>query len=187
MSQEILDTELVSRITNKDSTALEQLYDRYERPMYYFAYRILHDQMMAEEAVQELFMRIWNSAERYNNDQGKLSTWMFTLIRNIAIDMLRKKKKGNLEPLTEEKMAVIADTSNHTELEVEAKLVGEQVKAALAGLNPDQKKIMEWIYFQGLTHQEVAKVHSIPLGTVKSRVRLALRQLQKRLSHIGMG
>jgi RNA polymerase sigma factor (sigma-70 family) len=187
MNQEPLDTDLISRIANKDSTALEQLYTRYERPMYYFSYRILHDQMLAEEAVQELFLRIWNSAERYDHGQGKLSTWMFTLIRNIAIDLLRKKKKRNSEPLTEEKMAVIADPSNHTESEVETKLVGEQVKAALEGLNYDQKQIMEWIYYQGLTHQEVAKVHSIPLGTVKSRVRLALRQLQKRLSHIGMG
>jgi RNA polymerase sigma factor (sigma-70 family) len=181
-----IDIELIQRIVHKDATALEQLYDQYERPMYAFAYRMLKDSMMAEEAVQELFMRIWNSADKFDSYQGKLSTWMFTLIRNISIDLIRKKKSRMPEPMAPvEQLDILADTSHNIEAEVEMKWLSDQVKEALNDLNPDQKQVVEWIYYEGLTQQEVADTHSIPLGTVKSRVRLALKQLSAKLTDLG--
>jgi RNA polymerase sigma factor (sigma-70 family) len=186
MNIEIVDTELINLITSKDPSALEQLYDKYERPVYSFAYRMVNDEMMAEEVVQEVFLRIWNSAERYDAKYGKLTTWMFTLTRNIAIDLLRKKRSRMPEPFApEEQLNIMPDVSQNTEAEVELKWIGEQVKSALDDLNPDQKQVVELIYYEGFTQQEVADKYSIPLGTVKSRVRLALKQLKSKLADIG--
>ncbi|WP_240416100.1 RNA polymerase sigma factor [Paenibacillus periandrae] len=180
------DQELMKRIAAKDEEALKQLYDHYEKPIYSFAYRMVRDAMMSEEIVQELFLRIWHTAERFDGAQGKLTSWMFTLTRNITIDLLRKKRSRTPQAMAEpDQLEFIADERMNTELNVEKKWVGEQVKAALDDLNEDQKKVVEWIYYQGYTHQEVSDMHAIPLGTVKSRVRLAMKQLQRHLSDGG--
>ncbi|MEK3720178.1 RNA polymerase sigma factor [Paenibacillus sp. FSL H8-0034] len=180
------DQELMKRISAKDEEALKQLYDHYEKPIYSFAYRMVRDTMMSEEIVQELFLRIWQTAERFDGAQGKLTSWMFTLTRNITIDLLRKKRSRTPQSMAEpDQLQFVADERMNTELNVEKKWVGEQVKAALDDLNEDQKKVVEWIYYQGYTHQEVSDKYAIPLGTVKSRVRLAMKQLQRRLSDGG--
>lgn len=182
----LTDQELMQRIKNRDEEALKQLYDRYERPIYSFAYRMVRDAMMAEEVVQELFLRIWNAAERYEGSNGKLTSWMFTLTRNITIDLLRKKRSRTPQQTAEaDQLQWVADDRVDTAGEVEKRWMGEQVKAALQDLNRDQQQVMEWIYYQGYTQQEVADRHEIPLGTVKSRVRLALKQLGQRLGHVG--
>ncbi|MFB7813098.1 RNA polymerase sigma factor [Paenibacillus chitinolyticus] len=180
------DSQLVRRIALKQPQALEQLYDRYERPMYSFAYRIVKDSMMAEEVVQELFLRIWNHAERYEDSQGKLSTWMFAIARNIAIDTLRRKQTRTSGQLAEpDKLLLVADRSRGTEEEVELRFMGEELASAMEDLNEDQKKVIDLIYFKGYTHQEVSQKQEIPLGTVKSRVRLAMKQLKEKLAGRG--
>ncbi len=185
MSGERTDHELIELIALKDARALELLYDRYERPMFSFAYRFVKDTMAAEEIVQELFLRIWNSAERFQVEKGKVSTWMFTVTRNVAIDLLRKRSRKFNEPVDDKIMMRLTNDSN-TEQEVESKWVDDQVKAALYDLSKDQQQVVEWIYFKGYTQQEVSEIHEIPLGTVKSRVRLALKQLKLRLGRIDL-
>jgi RNA polymerase sigma factor (sigma-70 family) len=185
MENDSIDKQLLQLIAAKDAAALEQLYDKYERPVYSFAFRIVKDAMMAEEVVQELFLRIWNHADRIDPDQGKLTTWMFAVARNAAIDLLRKNSKKMHQPLAEEEIESFPDTGGSIEKTVEQRWIGDQVKAALGELNQDQQKVVQLIYFNGLTQQEVADKHAIPLGTVKSRVRLALKQLQHRLSGLG--
>ncbi|MFD2611803.1 RNA polymerase sigma factor [Paenibacillus gansuensis] len=186
MTELAADGDLLKRIAAKDAEALEQLYDRYEKPMYSFAYRIVKDAMQAEEIVQELFFRIWNAAVNYDPSQGKVTTWMFTLTRNIAIDLLRKKENRTVKEMTEpEKMQRYADQMTDTEKQAETKWVGEEIRTALTTLNQDQQQVIEMIYFGGLTQQEVSTRHNIPLGTVKSRVRLAMKQLKSALSGIG--
>jgi len=180
------DYELVQLIKQKDAGALERLYDRYEKPMYAFAYRILKDSMSAEEVVQELFMRIWKSADRFEYGQGKISSWMFAIVRNISIDVLRKKQSRMPVPYApEEQLDHIKDQKQTVESEVELKWVRDQVKEAIHHLNYDQQAIIDLIYYQGFTQQEVSDIHSIPLGTVKSRVRLAMKQLKGKLAGVG--
>jgi RNA polymerase sigma factor (sigma-70 family) len=181
------DQELMKLIASRSEEALRKLYHRYERPIYSFAYRMVEDAMMSEEIVQELFLRIWNTAERIDGAQGKLTSWMFTLTRNITIDLLREKRSRTPQQhmADSEQQQFVADERMNTEAEVEKKWVGEEVKAALDDLNEDQKKVVEWIYYQGYTHEEVSDKHSIPLETIKSRVRLAMKQLQQRLSDGG--
>ncbi|WNR45429.1 RNA polymerase sigma factor [Paenibacillus roseipurpureus] len=180
------DQELITRIVNKDADALTFLYDKYEKPIYAFAYRIVHDAMLAEEVVQELFLRIWNAAERFDFEHGKLTSWMFTLTRNIAIDILRKKQNRTWGQTTEsEQLNRMPDSSKSTEEVVLEDLRGEEIRKALHGLSPDQQQVVELIYYQGYTQQEVSDGQAIPLGTVKSRVRLALKQLRVRLAGVG--
>jgi RNA polymerase sigma factor (sigma-70 family) len=185
MNERVEDLQLMKLIALKDASALEQLYDRYEKVIYCFAHRIVNDDMMAEEVVQELFMRVWNFAECYESTQGKLSTWMFTLTRNIAIDILRKKQNRIQNQVAEQQqLNAIPDSRAAIEDEVENHWIGDEVRQAMKALNEDQQRIVEWIYYQGLTQQEVAERHAIPLGTVKSRVRLAMKQLKQRLANV---
>jgi RNA polymerase sigma-70 factor (ECF subfamily) len=180
------DGQLMQLIRQKDPAALEMLYDRYEGMIYSFAYRIVKDSMAAEEVIQELFMRIWKNAEHYDSSKGKLPTWMFAVTRNIAIDHLRKtNSRMPQQPTASEELQEIRDTGTMTEDMVELLMIGEQVREALLELSRDQQQVVDLIYYQGLTQQEVAIRVAIPLGTVKSRVRLAMKQLQKRLIHWG--
>ncbi len=172
-------------ISHKDSEALETLYDRYEQIIYNFAYRIVKDAMAAEEVMQELFLRIWNQAENYDHSQGKLSSWMFAITRNIAIDHLRRRSSRTAHQTVDTDYLNLIRDKETTEDIVELRMIGEHVKEALQGLNEDQQQVVDMIYYQGFTQQEVADLASIPLGTVKSRVRLAMKQLQQRLSHWG--
>ncbi|MBY0215683.1 RNA polymerase sigma factor [Paenibacillus illinoisensis] len=183
MTESMEDSRLMQQIAERDASALELLYDRYERAVYSFAYRIVGDPMTAEETVQELFLRVWNNAERYDASQGKLTTWMFAITRNIAVDMLRRKSKGAATTAVEnESLAAYADEQTNTEQEVERKWEGTRIREALSQLNRDQQQVIESIYYGGLTQQEVSSRFGIPLGTVKSRVRLAMKQLQKLLA-----
>lgn len=188
MNEKAEDLQLIQRIADRDAGALEHLYDTYERPVYAFAYRLLNDSMAAEEAVQELFMRIWNNAGRYDSSHGKLSTWMFALTRNISIDMLRRRSaRAAAIPVEDEHLNAVLDETSDTELTVERTLEGERVLAALQELGDEQQQVIDLIYYKGLTQQEVSDRYAIPLGTVKSRVRLALKQLHKRLAGMERG
>jgi len=188
MNEQAEDLQLIRRIADRDAGALEHLYDTYERPVYAFAYRLLNDSMAAEEAVQELFMRIWNNAGRYDSSYGKLSTWMFALTRNISIDMLRRRSaRAAAIPVEDEHLNAVLDETSDTELTVERTLEGERVLAALQELGDEQQQVIDLIYYKGLTQQEVSDRCAIPLGTVKSRVRLALKQLHKRLAGMERG
>lgn len=188
MSELLDDKELMRRIARKDTEALEEVYDRYERAVYAFAYRIVHDTMAAEEVVQELFMRVWNHAERYDRGQGKLSTWMFTIARNIAVDMLRRKSsRAAADAVGDEVLQVLPDTGTDVEQEVTMNWERERIREAMMELREEQQQVIESIYFQGLTQHEVSEKFSIPLGTVKSRVRLAIRQLHGKLAEAVKG
>jgi len=179
------DTELIEKIKQKDSRALEELYDRYERPIYSFAFKILKDQMLAEEVVQELFFRIWHASDKYEENKGKVISWMFTLTRNIAIDLVRKHNRRKAESLTEsEQMEQIAEENSDISTQVTDNIIGEKVREVLNELNSEQKQIIEKIYFQGYTQQEVSDAFAIPLGTVKGRVRLAMKQLKQKMSRV---
>jgi RNA polymerase sigma-70 factor (ECF subfamily) len=180
------DKQLIRLIAQKDSNALEMLYDRYERVIYSFAYQIVKDSMAAEEVMQELFLRVWKNAEQIDFGRGKLLTWMFAVTRNLAIDHLRKRSSRLPQQWADsESLEWIQDHTTITEDIVELQMAGEQIRDALQGLSKDQQQVMDMIYYQGYTQQEVAVLASIPLGTVKGRVRLAMKQLHKSLRYWG--
>ena len=182
MTDALDDRDLMMRIGDKDPAALEWLYDRYEKTVYSFAFRIVKDTMAAEEVVQELFMRLWTHSERYDASQGKLTTWMFAVTRNIAVDMLRRKSvRDRGIPVETETLYAVADDLADTAVQVEMRSEGQRVREILDGLSRDQQQVIDSIYYGGMTQQEVSSRYNIPLGTVKSRVRLALKQMKKSL------
>jgi RNA polymerase sigma factor (sigma-70 family) len=178
------DKQLIRLIAQKDSNALELLYDRYERVIYSFAYQIVKDAMASEEVMQELFLRVWKNAEQIDFGTGKLLTWMFAVTRNLAIDYLRKQSSRLPQPSADSgNMELAQDHTTLTEDIAQLQMAGEQIRDALQGLSRDQQQVMDMIYYQGYTQQEVANLAAIPLGTVKGRVRMAMKQLHKSLRH----
>lgn len=170
------DVVLYNRIKEQDKKALELLYDKYERILYSFVYRLTNSSDIAEEAVQEVFIKLWRGKGVYSDEKGKFSSWLFTITRNTAIDIVRKRKTDPI--FSEEIFDFIEDDHPQIDEHLQWKEEQQRVRHAVSKLSEDQKKIIQSVYFKGLTQQKVAEEQQIPLGTVKGRVRLALRKLK---------
>lgn len=173
------DNDLYERIRERDREALELLYDRYERLLYSFAYRMTKDQQIAEEIMQDVFMKIWQGkgSAVYQKDKGSLSSWLLTITRNASIDVIRRRK-----PEVEWDPRDSKEETTGVEEQVELKESNEELEQAIALLSEEQQKIVRLFYFQGLSQRKIAESCDIPLGTVKGRIRLALKKLKEHLS-----
>ncbi|RCW76882.1 RNA polymerase sigma factor [Saliterribacillus persicus] len=175
------DLELYSQIQAGDQRALEQLYDRYEKLVYSFAYRMVKQEALAEEIVQEVFMKIWTKKGVYQEKKGKLSSWILTITRNTSIDIIRKNK---ITTHTFEEWDSLKSDQTETEDIVLWKEKKEKLKIAVRELSEDQQQIVQLFYFKGFSQQKIANTCSIPLGTVKGRIRLALKHLKETMKNI---
>lgn len=174
------DVELYHRLQQGDKQALEHLYDNYQKLLFSFSYRITGQRELAEEIVQEVFIKIWTKKGMYNETKGKFSSWLLTITRNTSIDMLRKKKETTY---TIEERDALANDSASTEDIVEWKEQGAKIRKAVTTLTEEQQEIVELFYYKGLSQTKIAEKCGIPLGTVKGRVRLALRHLHEKLAN----
>ena len=157
---------------------MEYLYDHYSSALYGVIFRILKKEEIAEEVLQDVFMKIWNRFESYDSTKGKLFTWMVNIARNQAIDKTRSKEiSKDLKTSTIEKSVSRIDSEDYTEQKIE----GIGVKDILKNLTDDQKFVVEHLYFQGYSQSELAEEFDIPLGTVKTRLRLAMQHLRSTL------
>jgi RNA polymerase sigma-70 factor (ECF subfamily) len=179
------DAELVRRMSRGDKSACAALYDRFSRPLYSLALRILNDKSEAEDVVQEVFLTLWEKAGAFEADRGSAFGWAVTLTRNRAIDRLRTRRRRStllsesfVEDLPGGQSAIDPDSAD--DLMFKEKSVA--VRAALASLPPDQLRAVELAYFSGLTQQEIASRLSEPLGTVKARIRRGLIKLRDTLT-----
>lgn len=172
----VADAELYQRIKDKDKQAMEILYDRYEKILYSFVYKLTEDREAAEEVIQEVFIKLWRGVANYHSDRGKFSSWLFTLARNQAIDLIRKKKTNRLVNM--EAIEPIVSPESTADEMIEWNEEKKEVRKAIRRLSEEQREIIQFVYFQGYTQQKIADKYKIPLGTVKSRVRLALRNLK---------
>ncbi|MFC0189756.1 RNA polymerase sigma factor [Fictibacillus aquaticus] len=173
----ISDFELYERIQKDDREALELLYERYEKLLYSFAFKILQQKELSEDAVQEVFIKIWRNKRTYSKEKGKFSSWMLTVTRNACIDLLRKRSKTETE-LSDENLQIPA--SENVEKTVEWREEREQLQSAISTLSEEQKKMVELFYFKGESQQKISESCGVPLGTVKGRIRLALQHLRKK-------
>ena len=169
------DTSLYMRISEQDKAALEQLYDRYEKILFSFLYKMLEDRELAEEALQEVFIKIWRGKGVYDESKGKFTSWLFRMAQNTAIDLIRKNKKPTV-PI--EEAAQMTSNDAPIDLQVEWQEKKGQIETAVQRLSADQQKMIDLFYFKGYTHEKIAEMCDIPLGTVKSRIRLALKKLK---------
>ncbi|MGZ3757091.1 MAG: RNA polymerase sigma factor [Mucilaginibacter sp.] len=168
--------ELVLALGKREKVAVEALYDMYSASLFGVISRIVIDEYIAEDVLQETFVKIWNSFSSYSTEKGRLFTWMVNIARNLAIDKIRSKDFKNQNKNRElENNVTFIDEQRNTVYKPE--LLG--IKELVDTLKPDQKSILDLVYFKGYTHVEAADELGIPLGTIKTRLRMAIQQLRK--------
>jgi RNA polymerase sigma-70 factor (ECF subfamily) len=176
------DHELLRLIANGDHDALGVLYDRYGRLVYSVAFASVGRAEVAAEIVQDVFMRIWEKAGTYKPDQGKVITWLASITRYRAIDVLRRLKvrpESNLISWEIQNLHLFEENDPHPiEDAVELSMQRQRVRAALAQLPENQRMVLAYAYFQGYTNSEIAELIHEPLGTVKTRIRLGMQKLR---------
>jgi RNA polymerase sigma factor (sigma-70 family) len=177
------DEALLSLVASSDEQALAELYDRFGGVAYGLALRILRDEALAEDAVQDAFLTVWRSAERFLAERAKASTWILTLVHRRAVDLVRREDRRRSEPLERAPESAAPET-----VEEEASLGFERriVQEALRRLPPEQREALELGYYGGLTQSEVAERLGQPLGTIKSRMFTGLSRLRDLLAQAGL-
>jgi RNA polymerase sigma factor (sigma-70 family) len=179
------DSQLVALVAEKDADALEALYDRYGKVAYSLARRIVADETLAQDVVQEVFLSIWRDAGRFDAARGTVSTYLLAMTHHRAVDVVRREENLRRRRTTDEALEYEPDPSPGVEDDVEAGERRRQVRAALAELPPAQREALALAYFGGYTQREVASLVGIPLGTVKTRMAAGMRKLKDALSEPG--
>ena len=177
------DETLLRLIARSQENALSELYDRYNRLVYSVAINALADPGHAEEITQDVFVRVWEKAETYRAEQGRVATWLASITRNRAIDIFRRSRvrQENLHISWEEVESFDPPAPQDVEAEADLAQRQRQVRWAVAQLPEEQKQALGLAYFQGLSHLEISERLGEPLGTVKTRIRLGMQKLRQLL------
>jgi RNA polymerase sigma-70 factor (ECF subfamily) len=177
------DAALMERVLQRDSTALEVLYDRYGRPVYSLVLRISQQPASAEEIVQDVFLQLWRSAERFQISRGPLEPWLFTMARNRALDFLRLKreKQRRREDSADSDLAFSVVVRPDPEGDIDRSRRTEKVRALMSSLPESQRRAIELAFFEGMSHSEISEAMGEALGTVKSWIRGGLLRLRESL------
>ncbi|ABU58126.1 MAG: DNA-directed RNA polymerase sigma-70 factor [Roseiflexus sp.] len=184
------DEVLITRVARRDSSALEHLYDRYARVVYATALRMLRNTEMAEDIVQETFWRVWRRSASFAVGRGQVAGWIFGIAHNLCIDELRRQRS---RPITvqsereEQAMFEQPDEQNDVVGEAIARERRRMILWALAQIPPEQREVLELAYFGGLSQSEIAQRLNSPIGTVKTRTRLALQKMRDLLHNQNIG
>lgn len=174
----IEEQELILKLKNQDKDALSYLYDKYGAALYGAVQRIVQDDDVTAEVVQDIFLKIWNKIGMYDPQKGRLFTWMLNLSRNAAIDKIRSKEiKRSAKTDSIDEYVYTIDRQSSTETSVD----GIGVRALMDDLVEEQRFVLLKVYFEGFSHSEIADEYDIPLGTVKSRLRSALKHLRNKV------
>ena len=176
--QHASDSALIERVIAGDESALSTIFDRYSAMLFGMLLRILDDRGSAEEVLQDLFLRLWQNAARFDASRGSLPVWLMVMGRNRAISRLRGRR--DLE-LLEEKDGDYANTfasALNIEDETARTELARRLSAAMDKLPAEQRQAVELAYFEGMTQSEIAARVGCPLGTVKTRVRTAMQSLK---------
>ncbi len=178
--EDLGDERLLELIAQQSREALEAFYDRHASAVYSLAMHMLKDSGVAEEVTQDVFLNVWRRASSYQSRRGSVLAWLFSIAHHRAIDELRRRRReqAQMQPgvdLTDKLSDDSIDPTEHAATEMER----SRLNAALSSLRPEQREVVVLAYFGGLTHSEIAKHLGQPLGTVKTRMRLALQKLRE--------
>jgi RNA polymerase sigma-70 factor (ECF subfamily) len=178
------DPDLAVRLQRREPQAMADLYDRYGRLAYSVILRIVRDAATAEDLVQETFLRVWNRAQGFDAERGALGPWLLTIARNRAIDYVRsasgRMTRGAFELAGTESPALFSNL----ESEMVSSDQARRVREGLNKLEPAHRELIELAYFEGLSQTEMAEKLGQPLGTIKTRVRSALKTLREHLQAV---
>ncbi len=176
------DEALLRQVGLSQADALSELYDRFGRLVFSVAYHITSSKEQSEEITQDTFLRVWQRAETYQAEWGKVSTWLASIARHRAIDLYRRglSRHENLDNSYEEMPDfVFLDQTQVVEENLVFTQQREQVRQVLRQIPEEQRQVIALAYFRGLTQQEIAQSLSLPVGTVKTRIRLGLQKMRR--------
>jgi len=169
----LLEKHIVELLQERDEKAISLLYDNYGNTLYGVAYKVLKDEELAQDVLQESFVKIWKKSDSYDSSKAKLFTWLFRITRNTAIDKLR-----SIKTKTDKEIQIdVSDVYNIGERGIMPELI--DVKENLGKIEDKYKVVLEALFFEGMTQQEASEELNIPLGTIKSRLKIGLRELRK--------
>ncbi len=182
------DAELVKRVSEGDTAALEMLYSRYARVVYSFAARIVQDGPLAEEIAQEVFVRTWRQASRFQKSRGNFASWLLSITHNLAIDEIRKRQRrpqrSDSVTLNDALFGLVDEAANVEEA-AQIRVLRDRIRAALETLPEAQRVAIELAFFSGLSQRDISAHLNVPLGTIKTRMRLGLKKLRDELENQG--
>jgi RNA polymerase sigma factor (sigma-70 family) len=178
------DEAVVALVARSDDTALAELYDRFGRVAYGIALRVLRDEKLAEDAVQEGFLAAWRSAGRFMPERGKASTWILTLVHRRAVDLVRREDRRRADVLTDD---LEPAPTGSAEEDAWLRFERERVQVALKQLPDQQREALELAYYGGFSQSELAERLGQPVGTIKSRMFTGLARLRELLAEPGAG
>lgn len=182
-AKQLDDNSLIALINQEQQDALSVLYDRYSRLVFSMAYRTVGDTGLAEEITQEVFLRVWEKAHTYRPEQAKVITWIASITRYRAIDILRQQKirpEGNQADWDD---GLVQEKSDAADVEqiVELRQRQSRVRAALTDLPDEQRHALALAFFYGYSHSQIAEQLQEPLGTIKTRIRSGMQKLRQLL------
>ncbi len=189
VKSEPTDEQLISEICKGEESALEVLYERYQRYAYALAYRMLRDPVASEDIVQDAFLSIWRKASSYQAQNGSVQSWIQAIVRHRAIDKIRASAHRDYQ-------WTAFQVENEQDPPSEEPDVWEQawqseqhriIREVMQQIPAEQRMVIELAYFRGLTHAEISEQCQIPLGTVKGRMRLGLQKMKALLAESGLG
>jgi RNA polymerase sigma-70 factor (ECF subfamily) len=179
----LADEDLMPLVGNKEPAAFEVFYDRHGGAAFSLAYRIVGDRSTAEDVVQEAFLSIWRSGARFDRARGSIRAWTLGIVRNRAIDALRRDA-GRPPRLgfAEEEHITKRPAKELTDTEALRRETARELRGALSDIPREQSRVIELAYFGGFTHSEIAEMLGEPLGTVKGRMRLGMEKIRSTLA-----
>jgi RNA polymerase sigma-70 factor (ECF subfamily) len=180
--QRLADEELMQLVRHGDPRAFETIYDRHGGAAFSLAYRMVGNRPAAEDVVQEAFMSIWRSRLRYDAERGSVRTWILGIVHHRTIDSLRRNLVHERRRTSAEGIEERHEAPERTDVEAGRREEARTVRAALESLPVEQERVIELAYFGGFTHSQIAEMLSMPVGTVKGRMRLGLEKLRRQLA-----
>lgn len=185
--QRLADEDLMTLVERQHAEAFEVIYDRHGGAAYSLAYRIVGDRGLAEDVTQEALLSVWRSGARFDATRGSVRAWTLGIVRNRAIDALRRAAGKAPKLDLDDELALESQPADElTESEAIRRETSQKVRGALRELPAEQSQVIGLAYFAGFTHTEIASMLGMPLGTVKGRMRLGLAKIRAALAE-GMG
>ncbi len=174
----LADEDLMQYVRKADPAAFQVLYERHSGVAFSLAYRMVGTRAQAEDVVQEAFLSIWRSGARYERTRGSVRTWVLGIVHNRAIDSLRRATVHDKRRASDEGIEERFEARDRTDVEVARREEATTVRTAMDTLPPEQSQVIELAYFGGFSHSEIAEMLSMPVGTVKGRMRLGLEKMR---------